>query len=153
MLIEHPVEFESLISSFPGFPSSCVSVSFKMTSVRKREIKGGRRPGDSTEDGEDIARSNDEPEGELLPSVVPSVEQPAASPPSIPDSKPPVLPDFWDSFNTLYYFGVFLLIGVPIWWVTTTTTYSSLPHSQIAALSTFAQEKGLLRSHQLQDRV
>ncbi|GAV01925.1 hypothetical protein RvY_12559 [Ramazzottius varieornatus] len=124
-----------------------------MTSIRKREIKGGRRRRDSAEDGQDVARSNDEHEAEVLPSAVPSVEQRTTSPPSIPDSKPPVLPDFWDSFNTLYYFGVFLLIGVPIWWVTTTTTYSSLPHSQIAALSTFAQEKGLLRSHQLQDRT
>ena len=124
-----------------------------MNSIRNRGVRR-RDSAEGSDYTEDALHSNEEQEAELLPSIVPSV----ALPPIIPAAstlavKPPVLPDFWDSFNTLYYFSVFLLIGVPIWWVTTTTTYSSLPHSEIASLSTFTQEKGLLRSHHLQNKV
>ncbi|OQV25378.1 GPI transamidase component PIG-S [Hypsibius exemplaris] len=53
----------------------------------------------------------------------------------------------FDTFNIFFYIAVFCIIGLPIWWVTTTTSRSSLPFDEIDAFSTYTQEKGQLRKH------
>jgi hypothetical protein len=53
-----------------------------------------------------------------------------------------------DTFNTFFYVAVFCLVGLPIWWMTTTTSRASLPFDQIDQFTTYTRgEKVQLRSH------